>query len=1210
MDVEAEPPESAGLLQGDAEPEEDNAEVNVFVVEREEDDEDADGQEDAEPPRAKFSVPAEDPEADETESRTDAGPTLLVLGDTQTAVEVYGDNEDLELMWSNELLVSPVPRESGRRQQGLTSEEAAKRLIVAAEVEVLAFDRPVTYKSLLAKFLWSPFGTPSILSGLALVAFFVYGLLLSNPYQYRITGALIEGIWILASVACNFALYLREERLTSVELHDRTVALIEKLKDSGMNMIQEVRIPSASSISVARVVRDGVVRTFPFNLLVEGDIIELAYGDRAPCAARYVFSSPRASSDKMEFVLRKAQLFTPGLFGIPPARGMDHELSLNNGRFQFMLTETPLTHCLKEALGGSRPWTLVGNQVRVLDRIWRYRVLWIVAGCSLLVNTLRFAIPYSVQKLPWQQWFEMIVVCTVNTMLPLLMLMVPVLMLSLRAYGNAQVLSLFDQLQATKKDYEDEEDVDEFDAAPPPTMDVDLDWRLVLRRFRRLFMANDPAALTRSSALYESLASITAICSVDKEGTIAMPFPELEQVYCFDETGDAVVMDITEDPRAYNGLRFEESDWPRFISSLKPLGLNQILNTNCGFAQGRLRGDPHKKLLNIQLHGRMQPARETCQCRLAREMGFVPEALDRLKHINEIYTFAPYHDSIRYTSQYEYAFEVPSMYCSVVQEEGSPLYQLFCDGTLNLVLDMCADYWTGSTLEVIDGTIEDKIYDYFQTCIENDMQVVAFSYRPIRPGTHMPTLEMKDPDELPIYIEMPYVRSKEQADANGPNPFGDPAPFDPTIRLDRTVATEQGVAQQAPVDSDYRKRLSSEEGKKFFEEVVKGQTFLGMAVLSTHHPKPNVGDFIEDVRLAGIRFVYFSPAPERETKAFGDRLGLETDWNSCILLSDDGEGNGYRELHDIKARLPRGINQIRTHLHEVDDIPLHVSLFAECSPSTTVDMLRIFQDFGEVVCVIGSVLDAASTAAYACADLAIAMEPVHTQSKTKRAGGTMPPLALGAAFTSLPCGLVLQADTSLYIVTQLIREARTIATNATQAFTFLLGSVMSLSALLFLSQCLLLPPILQGYQILWMCTILFPLMAVSLVFSPREQDMMTRMPAKNIHHLRDRWRFFSYWIYRFLPTIPVCIAVFVLILVYAEDGAYDFDVFGLSSGAKAWIQYSADEQRLLLVAQNYTLTTFVIYMLLISATTMDRTRSVWEAPPYRNRVWLASFFIW
>lgn len=147
-------------------------------------------------------------------------------------------------------------------------------------------------------------------------------------------------------------------------------------------------------------------------------------------------------------------------------------------------------------------------------------------------------------------------------------------------------------------------------------------------------------------------------------------------------------------------------------------------------------------------------------------------------------------------------------------------------------------------------------------------------------------------------------------------------------------------------------------------------------------------DFIEDLGLAGIRFVYFSHTAERESKgkkksiklsgggkqtdsdvlAFAERLGLETDWNSCILLSnpdDEDCGNGYIQTHDIKAQLPRGIDQIRPHLENVDDIPLHVSLFAECTPRAIKEMIRIFQENGEVVCCIGNALNVKNTESFA-----------------------------------------------------------------------------------------------------------------------------------------------------------------------------------------------------------------------------------------------------
>ena len=57
---------------------------------------------------------------------------------------------------------------------------------------------------------------------------------------------------------------------------------------------------------------------------------------------------------------------------------------------------------------------------------------------------------------------------------------------------------------------------------------------------------------------------------------------------------------------------------------------------------------------------------------------------------------------------------------------------------------------------------------------------------------------------------------------------------------------------------------------------------------------------------------------------------------------------------DFQAKLPRGIDKIRPHLEKIDNVPLLVSLFTDCTPSVTREMLHIMQDYGEVVCVIGS----------------------------------------------------------------------------------------------------------------------------------------------------------------------------------------------------------------------------------------------------------------
>jgi len=44
---------------------------------------------------------------------------------------------------------------------------------------------------------------------------------------------------------------------------------------------------------------------------------------------------------------------------------------------------------------------------------------------------------------------------------------------------------------------------------------------------------------------------------------------------------------------------------------LKPLGLNLLLNTNCGFAEGKIRNDPHRRLSGLHFCGRTQSARQS-----------------------------------------------------------------------------------------------------------------------------------------------------------------------------------------------------------------------------------------------------------------------------------------------------------------------------------------------------------------------------------------------------------------------------------------------------------------------------------------------------------------------------------------------------------------------------------------------------------------------
>jgi hypothetical protein len=140
---------------------------------------------------------------------------------------------------------------------------------------------------------------------------------------------------------------------------------------------------------------------------------------------------------------------------------------------------------------------------------------------------------------------------------------------------------------------------------------------------------------------------------------------------------------------------------------------------------------------------------------------------------------------------------------------------------------------------------------------------------------------------------------------------------------------------------------AQEIAEKRLPLLLRGQIFTGMIAMQ-NQTKEDLTEFIDDLRSAGIHFTYFSKRTERQTKAFGERMGLETDWNCCISLADE-------EPEDIteKSKMPRGVQNVRPHLEDVDDIPLRLPLFANCDPDSVTEMMKIFQENGEVVLSVG-----------------------------------------------------------------------------------------------------------------------------------------------------------------------------------------------------------------------------------------------------------------
>ncbi|KAG0271926.1 hypothetical protein BGZ95_000209 [Linnemannia exigua] len=1114
---------------------------------------------------------------------------------------------------------------------GLTTDEAITKLIDVA-IEVLdQYNTPATNMQHFVKYITSVPSITTIIAILGLTIFYIYGTLNASPRQFRLTGAIVE-IAILAVIFLwNAFIHRRDLQLRGREVKDRVRGVILELETIRVQPGQELKIPSIPSISTVRVIRSGIVRTLPSNLIVKGDLIEMVFGDTAPCNVlctlskhgvestsqtrhlhhqhhhhHHHHSRTRKPSPTREFFLSRREIFQPSLFGSPPAEGWQkrhHELK---GRYTFEVLETPLEHILHTALDPTpRPNSLIQKQLLVISRIIFFKVVLAIALLALAINLLRYVLKEVLQLHHPTQGPEQLLALPIYAALPLLPLSLPTLLQISKAFTNATILVLFNTLQISKTEYEDEKDVDEFDVeAPPPTKNVDIARKEVWKRFWRLLTRwgnsgqDFDDGLTRSTNLVESLGGITVICSIDKEGTIATAFPAVEQVLVATEDEDTAVLDVLEDDLSPNGLRFEDKDWESYIQSLKPIGLNQLLNTNCSTLSAVRRREAHRKCNTLHYHCKTRAAQQTCLCRLGKEIGFTSEALRPFTLQKEIMCFHPYIPMPPMTFGKLTTFEIPTMLSTIYHERANDGYLVLTDGHVECVVECCTEYWDGTELQDLSDAMLKKISDFYQTAVVNDLQCVAYAYRPLtiekdgveplgfnssttgfitlpvrvlpeieenkldpqssdsgNPSNHsheqdeieeepipvsmqrssqarkMDMSSLPDPVNIVIHIsgesdaeeeEERYVASAEDQGAGTSKV--DTGPLQRWRKL-RDMDMAQAEAEEDEDEEDLAPAPPT-DSQEFIEEAIQGQIFLGMTTLA-HQPKTNVCDFIEDLGLAGIRFVYFSPTSERESKAFADRLGLETDWNSCILLSSAsdpfGASTGYLESYDIKAQLPRGIENIRPHLEAVDDIPLHVSLFAECGPEAATDMIKIFQDYGEVVCCIGSSLNINNTAAFAKADISVGMEPIKMNSSPESRSA----FSLGAKINSLPCGLTMHSETSLYALTQVVREARRLLNSQRQGVVFMIASLMSVSLLLLISYCFLLPPAMTGYQILWLMWVIVPLLILSYFFSPHEPDTMTMMPSKNMSPLRDLPRFIIYFLARFILPIGMCVFVFL-----------------------------------------------------------------------------------
>ncbi|XP_041671113.1 transmembrane protein 94 isoform X3 [Cheilinus undulatus] len=715
------------------------------------------------------------------------------------------------------------------------------------------------------------------------------------------------------------------------------------------------------------------------------------------------------------------------------------------------------------------------------------------------------------------------------------------------------------------------------------------------------------------------------------------------------------MLSLSQDQQNPTSIQFDDLSWQCHLPSLKPLGLNIMLNLcNASVTQQLCRFSDHLSNLALQeSHGSVLPVYVPWGlCELSRLIGFTPGARELFKQENHLalYQLPSGEKTKEFTSRRLHYFTkrqppISHLISLFVRDSSSNNVQMLSHGSADLILEACTDFWDGTDIYPLSGSDRKKVLDFYQrACLSGYCS--AFAYKPMQVSLSN------------------QLNGKCVELAPGPCLFSG-------VELPSTTPIKHGSC---------RNSWSSDEGigegveREDCVQALSGQIFMGM-VSSQFQARLDTVRLIDALVTACIRFVYFSMEDELRSKVFAEKMGLETGWNCHISLTPNGDspcdgapsspsqGSLHEDLHqdsrdeaegpllpeeeahsdlasfqptdsDVpsfledcnRAKLPRGIHQVRPHLKNIDNVPLLVPLFTDCTPDTMCEMMKIMQENREVTCCLGSAANFRNSRLFLQSDVSIALDPLYPSQCSWETFGYatgggfngevegLTPLRLSGQLNSLGCSVTFHQGESVSMV-KLIEQARHTIYGIRKCFLFLLQCQLSLVIIQFLACLAQLPPPLNTTDILWLSCFSCPLLSVSLLGKPPDSSVMTVATGKNLDSIPRKTQnyFLGCFLLKFSLTVCAYLLAFGFTLQEICLKSSDYSPFNNTTANCLHIltKSSSDEaprwfmelSNGLLLTQKVMAAFLALHTVVISLSYVHRSQPLWRKSPFSNTWW-------
>ncbi|KAG8306735.1 hypothetical protein J6590_040170 [Homalodisca vitripennis] len=228
-------------------------------------------------------------------------------------------------------------------------------------------------------------------------------------------------------------------------------------------------------------------------------------------------------------------------------------------------------------------------------------------------------------------------------------------------------------------------------------------------------------------------------------------------------------------------------------------------------------------------------------------------------------------------------FPFPHMVAVIVKDKSNHNnLQLFSQGTADIVLDACVDFYDGSDLHTLSDSDRKKVQDFYQRT-SLTAYCTAFAYRPLTDVTRV------DDQLSQVYLELP-ADNKELYE-----PYRSPTPQLSSMHLDHHQSADS-LLTSLPVDEN----ITDTEG---CFRIQCSQIFIGMVTMQ-YQAQTEMVQLIDQLERACIRFVHFSKENELRSRVFSEKMGLESGWNCHISLLSERSSLQLKIFLQLCHQLP------------------------------------------------------------------------------------------------------------------------------------------------------------------------------------------------------------------------------------------------------------------------------------------------------------------